>query len=567
MKEALSTVQDPQMQTQQEQMLEQQTQGFDDTDAQQWRPSSADWGNMRINGAKKIMESGGSLDDVQKFQKYVDDKQKNGIQKYANLAATALEQGNVDAAARYMDVGYGYMDDGVLLQSSNVNGQLMAFPKNEQTGELIDTPVPLSPDAIRRQAQAFTDNDAFLRWSWGKSQFDKEFGLKEDANKRAEELQPGKVRKQDADIAKAEQGERGVISGTKGSTGGTSGGIANAAGWKTTDLNAVQDDIRKTFDSFNLGSQTYAGIPRGKEDIYTPENAPKTHALTYGLVDVNPGISAGTAVVAGEKLAKLRAQGGNALNSKIIKVDPNSPSGFTIKLNNQKFNLPIRLAPDGGAYAEAYFKKKGVTLGGKGGVVDYMKREPLSQTPWYAKKYKLEGGQQAAPPSAIQTPPPSVQPQAAPQQAVPTQQPQAAPQQAVPQQAPPPAPGLRVPTDFQTQAPTQAPPMALMGGSNPNQAGQPLPDEARRMAVATQGGSLQQKGSPRKNSPAQRAIDQAVNAVFDEFMQWQDPSSPGGFDMDQETIKQFETVLRGMHSERADQMRAKLKELKKSRRY
>ena len=536
MRSALEGIEEPRMQTEQEAMLEEQTAGVDEQDAQSWRPTAADWGNMRTQGAQKILDSGGSLEDVERYQAFVDQKQKTGIEKYSNLAATALEKGDIDAAAKYMDVGYGYMDDGVLLQTANVDGQLMAFPKDEKTGELLDKPIPVTPEMIRRQAQAFTDQDAFLRWSWGKHTFEKEFGLKQKADTRAEEAQPGKLRKTDAEIAKLEQKETGVVSG-KGGTG--EGGLAAVVGWKINDLNSVHDDVRKTFSSYNEDSVDYAGVPRGKEEIYSVENAPKTQALTYGLIDVNPGISAGAAVNVGEKLAQLRAQGNEAFSAymnKNVKPDPNSPSGFSVRVNNQKYNLPIRLAPDRGQAAEAYFAKKGVSLGGAGGVAQYQKRAPLSETPWYQKKYGIEQPQARRVQRAVQAPQ--------------TQAPRQALQGTRPSPPPPPATQQAVPTQPQAQPPAE-------GLSTPGYQGGYTPDE-RSLAVATQGGSL------RRNSPTQRAINTAVSGIREEIMQWYDPQSKR-FDMDRETIKEFEGMLRGLRSQEADRLRDILKEVKKTR--
>lgn len=557
MKDAVSAVKDPRMQTQQEQMLEQQTMGEDSdfNEDQNWRPTSADWSNMRLKGAEKIMETGGSLEDVERFQSYVDNKQKQGIQKYSNMAADALDRGDIDAAARYLDVGYGYLDDGVLLQSSNVNGQLMSFAKDEATGDMIEVPVPFrSGDDIRRMAQAHTDNNAFLNYSWGRHKFEKEFGLKESADERAEnadqraaaaegraqERHPLDMRKAEVEIAekegKMQTDEYGV---TTGSTGGARG-IAGAAGWSNTELNAAHDDFRTTMNRFDPNDPNYVDTPANKLDLYGDYNNPNPKGFQtvqqhgIGLMDVNPGIQAQTAHGAAEKLARLTMASPEAYAKYMdrnAKEDVNSPTGYSVNIDGRNFNLPVHLAPDGGAFAREYQKYyASQTAGGK----RYKKKDRPGLPEWYRKKHGIEEtNTRSASPAAVgagQPPARAVQPPASPvrqQQGVPAQSPSPAGAQAVR----PPAPGLNA-TGYTKPGQTYIGDLEAPSGGGAGTGGGP-------------GGGI---------------TSQVTAMVGDEIARTIDPRT-GKASMDRETARELLDQLRGFKSQEADVLRDVLKEI------
>ncbi len=533
---ALSDVQEPAIPTEQQQMLSDQTADFAPEDAAQYMPTTTDWIQLRRNGAKKILDSGGSMEDVVKFQQYVDQTQKQGLEQYGTAAAVALEQGDPDTAARYLETAYSYLPDSLTVKATNVDGQLLAFPMSEKDGQLVAQPVPVTPEYIRKQLLALTDNNAFLAFAEDNKRW------KEDSA-RKNKTAAAQIRANDVRAAETEQKLRTPEYGVLSSKGAQQ--AASAVGWKTADLTREASRLNDLFTQFNADNyEKFTGIPTTLADVYgvavdsttdmTPEekqvfdaNLRKVQQAAFGILETNPGIPANTALREAEELVRIVNKGKDYYAkyfAKNAKEDPNSPSGYSVRIDKRKINLPVFLAPDGGARAEQWAKRKNLPAG----AVTYLKRPAAGLPEWYKKKYGIKDDS----PVAVAPPPAVAQQPALPPQAQATAGPAPSQQAALPPQAQPPAQAA-----------------ASQGVVTP-------PPPIGNLSLPTSALPQQAAGSPGLQNLIQREQG-VVDGVAAELEQYVDPQT-GQLDIPWQRAKVLVTQLAGLDSPPAVQLRDNL---------
>jgi hypothetical protein len=393
MADAVGMVTDPEQQNEQQAMLEEQTLGFDDMDAQQWQPSTQDWVNIRKKGEARILESGGALEDVQAYNDYITNKQMKGLQDNSAAAADAMERGDLTNAARLIDNAYAYLPNGGFSQTANVDGQLMSFFKDEATGEMTEVPVPVTPDRLRLMAQAYSDPAAFSATAWDRKLAE---GAADRDERRVANTEATGATTRDLNrirTAREMEGEVGVSGGTGKGTGGEGGA---SYGWgKLSDRDRVLTAIDNKLSKANLGNPEFWDIGPNKQHLYGAdyedfmdnpqysENLSSVQNYSSSFTEINPGITSERAIKAGEYFTELNNAGPDQRNEYLKnngRPSAQSPTGFQIYVDNKWLNAPPELTPRAAVFEQAasqYAANNPQYVAGGGGGRMYMKKPRL----------------------------------------------------------------------------------------------------------------------------------------------------------------------------------------------
>ena len=124
--------------------------------------TSYDINKYRKDAAAKMAAAGFSQDDISKMQDRFDKELTDRRNKYFTLGKAAFENGDLDAAAKYLTAAYGNFPNGVGMVIKKVDdgkgGQvLVAGTYDEATGKATTGTIPLTMESINRFQAFATD--------------------------------------------------------------------------------------------------------------------------------------------------------------------------------------------------------------------------------------------------------------------------------------------------------------------------------------------------------------------------------------------------------------------------
>jgi hypothetical protein len=130
------------------------------------KPTRTDWVGFRTELAGGLIAMG-DMEGAKAANELVTAMQHQAFLENAQAGLAMMRLGNNEAAADFFDIAYANMPNGNRLDFEDVNGQMVGYPVDEETGERIEgrQPFVMTLPQVEEAVYQWTDLNKFMVWT------------------------------------------------------------------------------------------------------------------------------------------------------------------------------------------------------------------------------------------------------------------------------------------------------------------------------------------------------------------------------------------------------------------